>query len=662
MTYTVIKLNDLMLLTNPSGNIKSSEQGLYTSDTRFLSTWDLLLDSEEPQLLGRRTDSAYQEVLLTNPTVHYGDKRLPHGALLIKREQMVYDAMYERITIENFHVEPVSMKLDLQFSADFADIFEVRGAKRPKRGTTKILPEQSSVSLTYKGLDELERNTRISFNPVPDNIAETATFLIDLKPKESTVIYIRIHTRDTTEDLTWDEAFARQQQHKKQWFSGLPEIKTSNQALNKVLEQSFNDLYLLTNNLGEGDFPVAGTPWFAVPFGRDSILTALQMLPFKPELAKGTLKTLAKYQGQATNKYTEEQPGKILHEMRQGEMSNLGEVPFGRYYGTVDATPLFLILLAEYYHWTKDKELFLELLPAVNLSLEWMKEYGDLDGDGFLEYDKADSGLVNQYWKDSDDSTSHSSGELAQAPIAIVEVQGYAYLAKTSLAKAALDLGLIDLAKTLNKEAEELKQKFEEHFWLEDKKFYALGLDANKKPLAVINSDTGQCLWTGIISTEKAKPVTEKLMSPELNSGWGIRTLGTKEQRYSPMSYHNGSVWPHDNSFIFLGLIKYGYHQEASELGKSLLDAAIAFDNRLPELYAGFQRENSPPVGYPVACSPQAWSAGTIPTLIQGFMGIQEGTPFVPDWLEWITIKGITIKGQKYNLKILKDKVETTPV
>ncbi|MGH7258959.1 MAG: amylo-alpha-1,6-glucosidase, partial [Nitrospiraceae bacterium] len=440
-----------------------------------------------------------------------------------------------------------------------------------------------------------------------------------------------------------------------EWLSREAVIESDSLLLNRVVRRSLLDLHVLESSLKGDRFFAAGVPWFVTLFGRDSLITALQTLAYDPDIARDTLQLLARYQGQRVDHWRDEEPGKILHELRVGELARLHEIPHTPYYGTIDATPLFLVLVSRHADWTGDLELFKELRPNIEQALEWIDQYGDGDGDGYLEYDSTTKhGLINQGWKDSGDAIVTAEGTLAQPPISLVEVQGYVYMAKHSIAELYDRTGEKERAADLRRQADELRRQFNRDFWLEDKGFFALALEADDRPCAVISSNPGQALWTGIVDTDKAGKVVDRLLEPDLYNGWGIRTLSHHERRYNPIGYHLGTVWPHDNALIAAGCRRYGFGAAAKRIFLGLLEAAMGFDHyRLPEVFAGFPREEyGVPVHYPVACHPQAWAAGSIPYLLETMLGLQPHAfeqrldivnPDLPPLISWLEMRRLKV-------------------
>jgi glycogen debranching enzyme len=507
--------------------------------------------------------------------------------------------------------------------------------------------------ISYLGADELLRETKVKWDTQESRISETGEvhFDVELKHQESVEIAFFIAPMiNGNEPLQHEpkEAMNKLRASYASWNASSTSISSDMPLFNKLYHRGVQDLRVLLTDLGYGQFPVAGLPWYSVPFGRDSLIAALQMLSSNPQIAKGTLLTMAAYQGQKEDEWRDEQPGKVMHEIRYGELAATNQVPFTPYYGTIDATPLFLLLTAEYYHWTGDLDFVSSLMPHLNAALNWIKEYGDYDKDSFVEYyQKSSKGIANQGWKDSADSVIHSNGDYAEAPIALVEVQGYVYQALTRLAPIFKSLGHEEQAEVMEKDAAQLRTRFEEDFWMNDEQFYAIALDKDKKRVDSVTSNAGHILMSGIASPERAKAVAARLVAPDLFGGYGIRTMSTAATGYNPMSYHDGSVWPHDNSLCLLGLSQSGFTEEAITVMQGLLNAADQFEYyRLPELYCGYSDQLGAPVPYPVACSPQAWAAGTPLTFVQALLGLQ------PNALtRQITIKPALLNGMN-DLKV----------
>jgi len=545
----------------------------------------------------------------------------------------------------------------------------VRGMHRACRGTvTAECCGQSEIALGYQGLDGKRLQTMVRFAPPPKLISTSiASYTLELQPNESRSVYITVtcsHGERAADPPPFRKGLRGAFEEHRTASRGMATVVSSNNIFNEVICRSMADLAMLTTKTFEGPYPYAGIPWYSTTFGRDGIITALQMLWCDARIAKGVLRRLAAFQAKSFDPPSDAQPGKILHEMRGGEMAALGEVPFGLYYGSADATPLFVLLAGLYVQHTGDIETWGELWPNVEAALRWIDGPGDPDKDGFVEYQRADqNGLVNQGWKDSQDAVFHADGTLAEGPIALCEVQGYVYAAKRLAACGARRLGKHTLAAALDAAAGELAARFEAAFWCEDIGSYALALDGQKRPCRVRSSNAGQVLFSGIAAPEHAEAVTRDLMRPSFFSGWGIRTVAREEHRYNPMSYHNGSVWPHDNSLIAAGFARYGHKDAVNRVFKGLFDAASYMGlRRLPELYCGFQRgRERGPTLYPVACSPQAWAAGTPLLLLQSCLGLEFDpdrkeirlrNPRLPSFLEEVTLSNLRLGQSTVDLQL----------
>jgi glycogen debranching enzyme len=568
---------------------------------------------------------------------------------------------YERLLIRNFHDRALQLRLTFRFASDFADLFEVRGEHRAVRGeSSAALQSDHSVILRYMGLDDIERLTQVAFYPAPKTLTTArAGFELMLKPHETRRIFVRCGVPSGADDDWSGRLFYRRMRASRHALRTSSEraasIDSSNSVFNEIVRRSVSDLYMLMTETPHGLYPYAGTPWFSTPFGRDGIITALMTLWLDPTIAKGVLRFLGATQATSFEAERDAEPGKILHEMRHGEMANLREVPFGRYYGSVDATPLFVLLLGEYFLRTNDLDTVRSLWPNALAALEWIDRFGDRDGDGFVEYHRqTKDGLANQGWKDSYDAIFHANGRPAEGPIALCEVQAYVYGAKRHAAVLAAALGQPRQAEALTAQAEALRQNFEAKFWCDDLSAYALALDGAKQPCRVVSSNTGQVLLTGIAADDRARRVARTLLSPASFSGWGIRTVALSEPRYNPMSYHNGSVWPHDNGLIATGFSRYGHKQAVSQVFGALFDAATYMDlRRLPELFCGFvRRQRNAPTQYPVACSPQAWAAATPICLLQASLGLELldssdeiafYRPMLPDFLDHVHLRNLRL-------------------
>lgn len=664
MDVRVIKEDDYFLITDKNGDIEpaaQSGQGFYSKDTRFLSRMELLINEQKPILLSSEADKNYKAtILLTNPHMEKdGRVILWRDSIQIRRDRFISQGvLYEQVKLKNYFPKKVEFSISFHFDADFQDMFIVRGFQTGRTGNKSGVDTHSrKMEISYIGADKVKRVTRILWDMDAEVVEEgKLSFPLQLESQEEIVITFTIAPIiDGKEPVLRpvDQALAELHQSYDKWRQNSTQIESDHDLFNQVVDRGIQDLRVLLTDLGYGPFPVAGVPWFAVPFGRDSLITALQMLPLNPSIAKGTLLTMASYQGEKVDPWRDEQPGKIMHEIRYGELANTNQIPFSPYYGSVDATPLFLVLAVEYFHWTNDLETIHQLLPNIERAIKWLNQYGDRDGDGFIEYyQESSKGIANQGWKDSGDSIIHENGEYAKAPIALVEVQGYVYQAKSKLVPIMRLLGKEALANQLEEEAQQLKAKFNHSFWMPEHKFYAIALDHEKKMVKSVTSNPGHVLMSGILDHENAKHIANRLLSPDMFSGFGIRTMSTQSTGYNPMSYHDGSVWPHDNSMILLGFVTMGFKEEASTIIEGLLKAASGFEYyRLPELFCGYDDTIGYPVPYPVACSPQAWAAGSAIVFLQSILGLQPDAickritinPFLPAGMNLLVVRNLRI-------------------
>ena len=638
----VLKHGDTFGVFDHFGDIKPGglgEEGLYHEGTRYLSCLLLTLEGNRPFFLSStiRDENDQLAVTLTNPDLVQDDCVVaPLGNLHIAIKRFLWNAtLYQQLRIKNHGLKDVHVGLSLYFKADYADIFEVRGMQRPARGDD-LLPQVNGdeVLLGYRGLDDCERHTLLKFSPTPSRLANTsAWFDVSLPPQQETLLTMTVACQRAGAAppiLSFDEARGQFESHIERAKAWACHLHSTNGQVNAWLKRAEADLLMMTTELDTGPYPYAGVPWFNTPFGRDGIITALECLWLRPGIAKGVLEFLASTQATAVIPEQDAEPGKILHETRHGEMAALKEMPFGKYYGSVDSTPLFVLLAGAYYERTGECELIKSLWPNVEAALRWIEEFGDQDGDGFVEYHRrTPSGLVHQGWKDSDDSVFHADGTLAVGPIALCEVQGYVYAAWRAGASLASVLGHHERAEMLSRQADTLKQRFADSFWSDELGMYAIALDGEKRPCLVRSSNAGQCLFTGIAMHEHARVMAPTLVGPAFFSGFGVRTVASSEARYNPMAYHNGSVWPHDNALIAQGLTRYGFGDMASQIWAGQFHAGTYFDlDRMPELFCGFaQAPGEGPVLYPVACSPQAWSAASVFLMFQACLGMSISAP-----------------------------------
>ncbi|MDX2214126.1 MAG: amylo-alpha-1,6-glucosidase [Oculatellaceae cyanobacterium bins.114] len=666
-----LKDDDLFLITDTLGNITGSVEtgtktslGLFCQDTRFLSRLELQIEGRSPTLLSSNADKGFAlSVLCTNPTI---ENRLPAEVVGIRREIVLNGGLFEEVTITNYSTSPITFELSLSFDADFIDLFEVRGFNREHRGRllrsvppqvlNSIKTESSGTAIegdrsvdegsshnpswvleqtplpeelvmAYQGLDGSLMESRLQFHHLQPSYLKgyTAIWQLQLDSHETQQLGYRLammtnnrSTSAVSAPVTLIQAKAAELLEEKNWCEQATRIRSDNKAFNQVLERAEQDIYLLRQTFGKHKVLSAGVPWFSTLFGRDSIISASQTLIIDPAIARETLTVLAHYQGKTFDDWREEEPGKILHELRLGEMARCQEVPHTPYYGTVDATPLWLMLYAEYYAWTYDRETLDRLWNHALAAMEWIDR--NCEGNGYLSYNRRSSrGLVNQGWKDSGDCIVDRNGVLATGAIALCEVQGYVYAAKVRLSDIARMKKRLDLADRWQEEAHDLKVRFNRDFWLPDQGYCALALDGDGKPVDSITSNPGHCLHLGILLPEHARSVAERLQAPDMFNGWGIRTLSSLSPAYNPMGYHVGSVWPHDNGLIAMGLRSLGLVDQALEVSQGIIDMTLQQPyQRPPELFCGYERVgDSGPVHYPVACSPQAWATGTIFQLLQ---------------------------------------------
>lgn len=656
--------------------IGQGAQGLYCEGTRFLSKMEMLIENERPLILSSslREENEILTVDLTNPDIRSADNTLfEKGSLHIHRTKFIWqNVCYEKIRFSNFGIEPLTFNFTLSFKSDFSDIFEVRGIARKEKGKKfKTSENEDSIVLSYVGKDDVKRKTHVLFESlVPELDGKKANFTFCLLPKAFDELNIAIAMQvgdNMPEVLSYDEAHDRMLENLNTMKEDISEIYTSNEQFNEWLQRSKADLITMVTKTANGPYPYAGIPWYSTPFGRDGILTAWECLWMDPELTRGVLNYCAQTQAHEMNDFQDAEPGKIFHEKRGGEMANTGEIPFKLYYGTIDATPLFVSLAGAYLERTGDIDTIKNIWPNIKNALAWIDEYGDFDGDGFVEYaKKSEKGLINQGWKDSHDSIFYENGELAQGSIALCEVQGYVYDAKLKGADLADEFGEHELAEKLRSDAEKLKKKFAEVFWSKEKNTFVIALDGEKNKCNISSSNAGHCLFSGIVPDEYAEKLSNTLLNEKMFSGWGIRTVAKDESRYNPMSYHNGSIWPHDNALIAFGLARYGFKEEVKKVVSGMFDVTNYVEaERLPELFCGFEkRKNEGPTDYPVACSPQAWAVASVYLLIQSFTGINVVAkeniiyfykPTLPDFLNEITIANLRVNDSKVVLQLRRN-------
>ncbi|HEY9854626.1 MAG TPA: amylo-alpha-1,6-glucosidase [Stenomitos sp.] len=690
----VMKQDRLFLVSDADGGVYegcSCGMGLYREDTRFVNRLVFRLEGMQPTLLAGSTERTNMgHIDFVNPPLQLADgSTVRQETLHLTMQRAIADVFREQLRIFNFSAQDVTLSVSLEILADFADIFEVRGLHREGHGTY-FRPKytDSTLSLVYLGTDKLLRQTRIRFERPPDDvtpmphthgaIGSVARWQVTIPANGgSTTLGYRIEALEgnaPSAPMPSFDTFVQEVSKLGRPRDLIPvRLRTDHAVFNLVLDRCERDLAALLSHFPTGPFIAAGIPWFTSPFGRDALITALQVVWLWPDLARGVLRYMARYQGRNEDAFKDEQPGKMLHEARFGELARLGLIPHSPYYGTVDATPLWIILLSETYRWTGDVELVQELWDHLEGALLWLETYGDLDGDGFVEYESQSSkGIRNQGWKDSFNAILFPDGQLAQAPISLVEVQSYVYDAKRRAAELCHLVGQELLAKRLLREASDLKEAFNATFWSETDKFYALALDRDKRLVMTVTSNPGHCLWSEILPNDRVPLVVERLMRPDMFSGWGIRTLSAASPVYNPVGYHIGTVWPHDNSLIAAGMASKGYKREANQIFNALFDAALYFTYyRLPELFCGFQRQGDldRPIPYPVACSPQAWAAGTPLLLVQSALGLEADAqhhtlkvqhPVLPPWLNEVTLTGLRVGEARVDLVFVNVNGNTT--
>jgi glycogen debranching enzyme len=701
----VLREGALVMVSDEMGDMPEGRRrlGLYYHDTRYLSILDMMINGQKPRLLISSSEQNYIAIIqMANPTLELTDGEVALARTIsIHRNCTIKDALYEQISFYNHNRFDVPLKLTISFGGDFLDTFEVRGYERKKRGIIRI-PEvaASKIILNYQGLDGIQRHTHVNFETAPSHVETEREYAHHLLARrtssflpESYEVAPRIMSHPPCAKATWDlvlkprtplditfaiqayegenfnvmgsfdKSLGEVRKSYREWKQECTALQTDNEFFNRLIERSILDLRLLIEDTSEGPVPIAGIPWYACVFGRDSLVTSLQTLMLNPQIAVGTLRFLAKHQGTKVDPWHDEEPGKIVHEIRKGEMAKLNEIPHSAYYGSVDATPLFVMLFAETMKWLDDDELFREILPAAKFALEWMEKYGDLDGDGYIEYlSRSSGGIRNQGWKDSRGALTYPDGTPVEPPVALVEVQGYAYKAFTDMAELLQRKGELVLSRKLAERAVKLKENFNRDFWLADKQFFAQGLNASKKPIDLVTSNSGHCLFCGIVDDDKSQHLVRRLTSRDMSCGWGIRTVTSRTPRFNPMSYHQGSIWPQDNSFIVAGMRRHGYVKEAEEVASQIFEASMHFPySRLPELFCGFARDKelcSMPVEYPVSCSPQAWATGSPILLLQSMLGMQADaasgklylSPKLPQWLQYVSVQNLRIGKGTVNL------------
>jgi len=667
-----IKHEGMFLLCDRYGDIAERSPaalGLYFRDTRFLSRWELRVDGQRPLYLHSAADRNYSMLIETTMPHEEIDEqgRRKTQNLQVSRQRRLGAGMHETIHLLNHGAGERTIELEIRFGADFLDVFEVRGVIRDVRGKPRD-PDVREVeaTLAYDGRDGTVRSTRVTFDPAPTELdGARAVWRLTVPPRSS--VTLNVAALPSAGDVV--PLHASQEQLERDyagWRKRCTRFRLSNTQLQRYLDRAILDLRMMQTTSEDGLPAIdAGVPWFSTLFGRDSLLTAYQALLVNPELAKGTLAKLAQLQGDKVDDWRDEEPGKILHEVRVGELAAMGEIPHTPYYGSIDSTPLWLVVLGYVWNWTGDREFADSMWPHAVRALEWIEKYGDADGDGYVEYKrKSGGGLDNQGWKDSFDGILHEDGSIAEAPIALAEVQGYVFDAKRRIGRLARALGHEDIAGQLEHEAKLLKERYNRDFWMNDLNTYAVGLDGEKKQIRSVTSNPGHGLWSGIVEDAKAMRLARRLLAPDMLCGWGVRTLSALNPGYDPIGYHTGTVWPHDNSIIAHGLMLYGFADESNRVINELALAGAFFDFRYPELFCGYAREDVPvPVEYPVACRPQAWATGAPLLMMRSYAGMTADAPnktlsivrpSLPAWLERAEVIGIKVGSARADLSFVQ--------
>ena len=665
-----LKDGDAFLVADHQGDVTGGADGLFDHDTRILSRFVLLVGDKKPAPLsyGLSGDNAVFTMHGTNRVLPpVGGAATPRGVIHIERKRVLHDRrLFERVRCANFGLDGVMLPLSFEYAADFRDMFEVRGMVRALRGVDRQTETTGrEVIFTYDGRDDVRRKSVIAFSDLPWRMNETRSdFMFMLSPGERVDLYIEVGAAlfEPPSAERFNAAFEASRQAVSTRGRRGASLSCTDTAFGRWIEQSRADVALLTTDLATGPYPYAGIPWFSTPFGRDGILTSWQMLWLDPSLARGVLGYLAARQAREVSAFCDSQPGKIMHETRRGEMAALKEIPFGLYYGGVDTTPLFVALAGAYLTRTDDVETLARLWPALKRAVAWIDENGDSNGDGLIDYQRgADTGLANQGWKDSEDSVFHADGHMPPGPIALVEVQGYAFAAYRAMAQIAERLGEEGGEAWLAK-AEVIREAVEQRFWMDAAGFYGIAVDGEHRLCAPQTSNAGHLLFVGLVDAERAAQVTQRLLTPDFDSGWGIRTLAEGSVRFNPMSYHNGSVWPHDTSVCVAGMARYGERAGVVKVLDDVFRAVQAFHMRMPELFCGFTREpGEPPIAYPVACMPQAWAAGSVFLLLQSCLGLSIDAarrevrlvrPTLPSGVEALTIDDLDVGGALVSLRV----------
>ena len=694
--FLICKHDDIFVCSGRDGDIDNARgggDGVYAQDTRFLSRLGVRLGGKLPVVMASSAASGFEAVIdSTNATLEgdvarEGNATVDQMILNIRRTRLVAGRVYETISVTNYAQERVATDLTIALAADFADVFEVRNVHPRSRRGTAFDPDvsQDSIRFRYRGQDAVDVSTHVVAVPTPARVTATPTegelmWPVELAPGERMTVDLAITPSSAPSSASSAATSALDREHARSavveahrsWRDGCARIATDNPSFDALMDSSYRDLRILMTPLGEGSFISAGVPWYVAPFGRDALITAYEILMIDPEPARQVLLLLAAHQSGVLDPDRDAEPGKILHEIRSGELARAGLIPHRPYYGTVDATPLFLVLAATYHRWTGDDETIDRLMPSLERALGWLERFGDADGDGYVEYEQhGRGGLANHGWKDSHDSIVHADGRPAEGPIALVEVQAYVYMAKLRMAGVYAALGSHDIADRLRKEADDLRIAFNADFWMPEEGTFCLGLDGAKRQIGSVTSNAGHALFAGIVDDDRAGSVVERLMARDMFSGWGIRTLSSSSPAYNPMSYHNGSVWPHDNALAVVGFKRYGYVREVERVAAGIIDSAgLTPERRPPELFCGFYRKpDVPPVWYPVACSPQAWSAAAPFVVLQALLGIASDapsnaltihSPHLPEYLTSVRVERLRLSGSSVDLAFNRTGVTTS--
>jgi glycogen debranching enzyme len=683
----VLKSGDTFIVNDPLGDITGRDDGLFVNDMRVLSGLRLTFGGRAPSLLSGSVSSdntAFTAHLTNRPLPPLGGTSTPEGVIHVERIRVLSGTVLnEAIELTNYGTSDAVVPLSISFASDFRDMFEVRGLKRPKQGLVEApRVENGEVLLGYVGLDNVTRRVRIAFSPTPLKLlADRADYSVELPAQACVSVYLSVAVQVEGRSAPVSQpTHGASEAHLSQIDTARPRVgraavraalvdahlvmrerrratarvRSSNPLFNAWIDRSLADLGLLTTDLDTGPYPYAGIPWFSTPFGRDAVITSLQTLWLQPGLARGVLRFLAEHQAREDSAFRDAAVGKIMHEMRKGEMAATGEVPFALYYGGVDTTPLFLVLAGAYVARTGDHALVDELWPALQRAAKWVAGVCDRNRLGLLDYQRAsDGGLANQGWKDSHDSVFHADGRFPDGPIALVEVQAYASAAFDTMAHFATLRGQTEDAANYAKRAASIRARVEEKYWMEESGFYGIALDGNGELCRVMGSNAGHLLAFGLPGKKRGESVARGLESTLFHTGWGVRTLAADQARFNPMAYHNGSVWPHDNALCARGLARYGAKGAAVRLLQALFQAAVNFDMRLPELFCGFpRRRGEPPTAYPVACLPQAWAAGSPFMMLEACLGMTVDAekrevlieqPMLPEGIDWLEVSDLRV-------------------